>query len=85
MDLYAKTGFEKIATSLFRKMLVKDVITWSTMVACYAHNGLAAEALNIFNEMVDRGIESNSISMANALQACTVSCIVEVGRKIFLP
>lgn len=82
LNLYAKTGYTKEATNLFRKMPDQDVISWSTMVACYAHNGPALEALVIFNEMITKKIDPNSITLVNAVQACAVACNLEEGRKI---
>lgn len=82
LNLYAKTGHTKDATSFFRKMPEQDVISWSTMVACYAHNGAAVEALDTFNEMIDKKIDPNSVTVVNAVQACAVSCNLEEGRKI---
>ncbi|KAK9272823.1 hypothetical protein L1049_003201 [Liquidambar formosana] len=82
LNLYAKTGSIKIAANLFRKMPEKDVISWSSMVACYAHNGAAIEALDIFNEMIIKRFEPNSVSIVSALQACAVACNLEEGKKI---
>ncbi|KAM1712591.1 hypothetical protein ACFX12_023454 [Malus domestica] len=39
LNLYAKTGLVKTATRLFTKMPEKDVASWSSMIACYAHDG----------------------------------------------
>ncbi|KAK9910629.1 hypothetical protein M0R45_034585 [Rubus argutus] len=82
LNLCAKTGSIKTATSLFWKMPEKDVISWSSMIACCTHNGAVLEALNLFNEMIDRGIEPNSVTVTNALQACAVACNLEEGKKI---
>lgn len=82
LNLYAKTGCEKIAANLFSKMPEKDVISWSTMIACYANNEAANEALNLFHEMIEKRFEPNSVTVVSALQACAVSCNLEEGKKI---
>ena len=82
LNLYAKTGCDKIAANLFSKMPEKDVISWSTMIACYANNEAANEALNLFNEMIKRRLEPNSVTVVSALQACAVSRNLEEGKKI---
>ncbi|XP_028121158.1 putative pentatricopeptide repeat-containing protein At3g01580 [Camellia sinensis] len=82
LNLYAKTGAVITAFSLFRTMKQKDVISWSTMIACYAHNGAATQALDIFDEMVDKRFEPNTVTVINALQACEASCNLEKGKKI---
>ncbi|KAL6135818.1 hypothetical protein ACLB2K_068043 [Fragaria x ananassa] len=82
INLYAKTGSIRTATRLFWKMPEKDVISWSSMIACYTHNGDVLEALNLFEEMIDRGVEPNSVAVTNALQACAGACNLDEGKKI---
>ncbi|XP_057982313.1 uncharacterized protein LOC131167526 [Malania oleifera] len=82
LNLYSKTGCVKFAVNLFGMMQEKDVISWSSMIACYAQNDAAVEALNLFNEMIDKKFEPNSITIVGALQACAVSCNLEEGKKI---
>ncbi|KAG8366902.1 hypothetical protein BUALT_Bualt16G0016200 [Buddleja alternifolia] len=82
LNLYGKTGSVNAAAKLFEKMEEKDVISWGSMIACYAHHGGACEALDFFNRMVDRGIESNTVVLISALQACEATCNLEEGKKI---
>ncbi|KAL6136236.1 hypothetical protein ACLB2K_061537 [Fragaria x ananassa] len=82
INLYAKTGSIRTATRLFWKMPEKDVISWSSMIACYTHNGDVLEALNLFEEMIDRGVEPNSVTVTNSLQACAGACNLDNGKKI---
>ncbi|KAJ4954649.1 hypothetical protein NE237_011432 [Protea cynaroides] len=82
LNLYAKTGSVNNARNLFMKMPQKDVISWSTMIACYAQNGKASDALDLFNEMIENGFEPNSVTVVGALQACAAACDSKEGRKI---
>ncbi|XP_059644453.1 putative pentatricopeptide repeat-containing protein At3g01580 [Cornus florida] len=82
LNFYAKTGSVNAAANLFKKMGRKDVISWSSMIACYAHNGAAPEALEIFKEMIDLGFEPNSVTTINVLRACELTCNLEEGKKI---
>ncbi|XP_048435293.1 putative pentatricopeptide repeat-containing protein At3g01580 [Pyrus x bretschneideri] len=66
LDLYAKAGSVKTAARLFTKMPEKDMVSWSSMIACYTHNRDVIEALNLFNEMIDMRIESNSVMLCSA-------------------
>lgn len=53
------------------------------MVAYYTHNETAVVALDLFNEMIDGGVESNSVTVVvSALQACAVACSPEECKKI---
>lgn len=82
LNFYAKTGAIKIAANLFKEMPSKDVISWSTMVACYANNGAGNKALDLFSEMIDKGLEPNSVTVVSALQACASTSNLEVGTRI---
>lgn len=82
LNLYAKTGYILAAENLFSVMEEKDVISWGSMISCYAHNGAANKALGLFNEMILRGVEPNSASFISSLQACEASGNLVEGRKI---
>ncbi|KAA0057245.1 hypothetical protein IC582_008703 [Cucumis melo] len=82
LNLYGKTGSVNAAAKLFEEMPTKDVISWSSLIACYSQNGLTAEALNLFNEMIDRKIKFNSVTAVGVLQACAVACNLEEGKRI---
>ncbi|KAI3463039.1 hypothetical protein Pfo_019702 [Paulownia fortunei] len=82
LNLYGKTGSVNAAANLFKKMEEKDVISWGSMMACYAHHGGAREALDLFDEMISRGVESNVVILISALQACEATYNLEGGKRI---
>ncbi|KAL8519820.1 hypothetical protein ACS0TY_010672 [Phlomoides rotata] len=84
LNLYGKTGSVNAASNLFIIMEEEDVISWGSMIACYAHHGCPEEALNLFNEMVARGIKPNVVVLFSALQACEATYNLEQGIKIHI-
>ncbi|KAL7094874.1 hypothetical protein ACP275_11G132100 [Erythranthe tilingii] len=82
LNLYGKTGSVNAAAKLFKKMEEKDVISWGSIISCYAHNSFPEEALVLFEDMLARGIEPNTVVFISALQACEATCNVEMGKKI---
>lgn len=83
LNLYGKTGSIKSAENLFREMPEKDVISWSSMVACYADNGAETDALDLFNKMLlDKRIKPNWVTVVSALRACACISNLEEGKKI---
>lgn len=82
LNLYAKGGAVKCAANLFGKMREKDVISWSTIIACYAQNGDPIKAMDLFSEMVDKRVKPNVVTVVTALQACAIACNLEEGKKI---
>ncbi|KAF9604380.1 hypothetical protein IFM89_006389 [Coptis chinensis] len=82
LNMYAKTGSVDNARKLFGLMDEKDIISWSSMIGCYTQNGKTTEALGLFNEMVEKRVEFNSVTVVSALQACAVACNISEGRRI---
>ncbi|XVE83845.1 hypothetical protein DITRI_Ditri16bG0120400 [Diplodiscus trichospermus] len=82
LNLYAKTGHVKVAENLFRRIEGKDVVSWSSMIACYCHNGAAVEALCLFNEMINNGYQPNAVTVVSAVQACAIACDLDEGKRI---
>ncbi|KAI8525291.1 hypothetical protein RHMOL_Rhmol13G0219400 [Rhododendron molle] len=52
MDAYAKCGDVGVSRKVFDRMIARDDVSWNSMIAVYAQNGLSAEALQIFLYMV---------------------------------
>lgn len=84
VDVYAKFGCVSDASSVFNQMLVKNVVSWSAMIACYAKNGRPFEALELFREMMveNQDFCPNSVTMVSVLQACATLAALEQGRLI---
>lgn len=81
MDMYAKCGSMEDAHLVFLEMLVRDIVSWNTMIGGYSKNSLANEALNLFVEM-QHNSKPNGITMACILPACASLAALEKGREI---
>ncbi|KAG6762202.1 hypothetical protein NC652_022875 [Populus alba x Populus x berolinensis] len=84
VDMYAKFGCVSNASCVFNQMPVKNVVSWSAMIACYAKNGKAFEALELFRELMleSQDLCPNSVTMVSVLQACAALAALEQGRLI---
>lgn len=84
VDMYAKFGFVENANCVFSSMLVKNIVSWSAMIACFAKNGRPIEALEIFREMMleSEDMLPNSVTMVSVLQACAALAALEHGKLI---
>lgn len=84
VDMNAKCGNIQRARRIFDEMPEKDVVTWNSMIAGLAFNGLSAEALDMFRRMKDAaGVEPNEVTFVGLLTACTHGGLVEEGLAIF--
>nr|XP_023910914.1 pentatricopeptide repeat-containing protein At3g46790, chloroplastic-like [Quercus suber] len=84
VDMYARFGSVSYASYVFDEMPVRNVVSWSAMIACYVKNGRAFEALELFREMILETQDSipNSVTMVSVLQACAALAALEQGKLI---
>ncbi|KAJ0964880.1 hypothetical protein J5N97_026018 [Dioscorea zingiberensis] len=83
VDMYAKCGALPLARLLFDRMVVKDLISWTVMIAGYGMHGYGKEAISIFNEMKREGIQPDDVSFIAILYACSHSGLIDEGWRFF--
>ncbi|KAF8396836.1 hypothetical protein HHK36_018471 [Tetracentron sinense] len=83
VTMYAKCGTLEIARRVFDGMDKRDVVSWNSMISAYGIHGFGAEAIQIFNEMIDDGISPNNITFVSVLGACSHVGLVEMGKNLF--
>ncbi|KAK9168959.1 hypothetical protein Syun_001099 [Stephania yunnanensis] len=83
LDMYCKCGSLEDANIVFKRMLERDVISWSTMIAGLAQNGQTMEALELFESMKSLGPTPNYITMVGVLFACSHAGLVDDGWYYF--
>lgn len=80
ISMYAKCKSIDIARQLFDKMSKRNVFSWNSMIAGYTQNGLATEALSIFNEMQLSGTKPSAVTMISVIPACARLAALQQGR-----
>ncbi|KAI6689568.1 hypothetical protein NL676_026396 [Syzygium grande] len=83
LDMYCKCGGLEGANSVFSRMVERDVISWSTMIAGLAQNGCSLEAMGLFEQMKHSGTKPNYITIVGVLFACSHAGLVEDGLHHF--
>jgi len=85
LDAYAKGGGHDLgaARKLF-DMMERDVVSWNTMIALYAQNGLSTEALGLYRKMliVGGGVRCNAVALSAVLLACAHEGAIQTGKRI---
>uniref|UniRef100_J3LMZ1 DYW domain-containing protein n=1 Tax=Oryza brachyantha TaxID=4533 RepID=J3LMZ1_ORYBR len=69
------TGFLKCgqidkAYQIFKRMPVKDLVSWNSMIAGAARNSYLKDAMNIFSKLVNSGLVPDGFSFSSVLSAC---------------
>ncbi|WCJ27232.1 Pentatricopeptide repeat (PPR) superfamily protein [Euphorbia peplus] len=83
LDMYVKCGAISLAEILFDMIPVKDLISWTVMIAGYGMHGLGKEAIATFKEMRKAGTEPDEISFVSVLYSCSHSGLLDEGWRFF--
>ncbi|XP_058071580.1 pentatricopeptide repeat-containing protein At4g37170 [Magnolia sinica] len=83
VDMYSKCGNVKSARTVFEGMTRPDLVSWTSMIACYAQNGQPEEALRYFELLLKSGTKPDHVTFVGVLSACTHSGLVDKGLEIF--
>ncbi|KAJ8532889.1 hypothetical protein K7X08_015778 [Anisodus acutangulus] len=81
--MYTKFSQINEALIVFSRIKLKDLITWSSMIAGYSQLGYELEALSCFREMLSQGIyKLNEFVFGSIFNACKNLARAEYGRQI---
>ncbi|KAL5571398.1 hypothetical protein UlMin_020995 [Ulmus minor] len=83
IDIYSKAGKFRCACEVFRKIEKKTLASWNCMIMGYAIYGFGKEAISLFHEMRDSGLNPDSITFTALLSACKNSGLVNEGWKFY--
>lgn len=69
LSMYFKFGWLKDAQSLFEKMVVRDSVSWNTVICGYSQLGLFKDSINLFKQMVNE-FTPDLLTITSVLRAC---------------
>jgi pentatricopeptide repeat protein len=83
MNMYAKCRRLVDARRIFDQMPVRDAFSWSLMIAAYARQGPAEEALALFRQIQRAGVQPDVFIFASVIPACsTLDELKDVHKEI---
>ena len=83
LNMYSKCGSIDDARSIFDNMESKDIISWNAMISGYGQNGNSKEAIELFQQMQQSGIQPDSITFIALLNACSHAGLVDEALHYF--
>lgn len=83
MDMYATCGCLKEAREVFSTMRRRDVASWTTIISAYGMHGHGREAVALFEQMLELGLEPDHIAYVSVLSACSYSGLLDAGKHYF--
>lgn len=83
MDMYVKCGSLQKGLCLFKNMTKKNQLSYSVIISGLGLHGHGRQALKIFSEMVEEGLEPDDVIYVSVLSACSHSGLVDEGLDLF--
>lgn len=80
--LYAKCENIYLARIVFNGLHDRNVVSWSSMISGYSHNGQPTEALKIFSEMREQNVKPDWIVLVSALRSYSDVEDMEQGKSV---
>ncbi|XP_024022263.1 pentatricopeptide repeat-containing protein At4g39530-like [Morus notabilis] len=82
IDLYVKSGKVQAGRRLFDHVAVKNIVTWTTMIAGYMKNSYDWEAMKLFSEMTRLSWKPDGFACTSVLTSCGSLEALKPGRQI---
>ncbi|KAJ6846546.1 pentatricopeptide repeat-containing protein-like [Iris pallida] len=83
VTMYSRSGDLGSARLAFEELMVKDVVSWTSIIQAYSYHGCGAFALQAFARMLRCGAKPDGVAMVGVLSACSHAGLVGKGRKVF--
>ncbi|KAI9157370.1 hypothetical protein LWI28_021445 [Acer negundo] len=82
--MYSKCGNVAMARLVLETMpAMKNIVSWTSMIAGLAMHGHGEEAIQLLHEMEESGIKPDRITFVPVLYACSHAGLIEQGHKCF--
>lgn len=84
--LYASDGHLDIAHQLFDQMPERNAspFPWNSLIRGYVENGFYEDALALYFQMVEEGVEPDQHTFPRVLKACGCTGLFRVGEEVHL-
>lgn len=82
INMYAKCGSIQEAWEVFDGMERKTVVSWTMMIGGYAESGRSHAAFEMFQRMLQEGVEPNQITYVSVLNAFLTPAALEWGKAV---
>lgn len=84
IDMYSICGAPSyMCRQLFDQMLVKDEVSWTSMISAYSRRREGLAVLQLFNVMQAAGVYPDSVAFTAVLSACSSSGMLQEGLSCF--
>lgn len=82
IDLYSKCHRVRYARKIFDNMVIKNTVSWTTMIAGYMQNAFDSDAMELFSEMSRLGWCPDGFTCTTILTSCGSLGALEKGKQV---
>ena len=82
VSLYIKCGDLEAARGVFEKLVKKNVFSWTIIIGGYAKHKGAEKAMELFNQMCQKGVQPNAFTFSSVLKACANPSALQWGKEV---
>jgi pentatricopeptide repeat protein len=79
VDMYATCESLSCACKVFNEMLKRNVVSWNTIIAIHVKHGLDLEVWQLFQKMIQEGVDPDEITFVSLVNACSSVASVHKG------
>ncbi|CAN0923951.1 Putative pentatricopeptide repeat-containing protein At1g68930 [Linum grandiflorum] len=81
LDMYCKCQNVNYAESVFKRMKFRNVVSWTAMLVGYGQNGLSEQAIRVYSEMQQNGIQPEDFTLGSVISSCANLASLEEGTQ----
>lgn len=82
VTMYSQSGQTLNSELVFSEMVVKNIVSWTSLIAGYVQNGLFEKGLIAFRDMMAVGVQPNAVTLVSVLPACASMEFLNLGKLI---
>lgn len=82
INMFGKCKTLEDSWTVFDKMPVRNVVSWTAMVTTYAQLGYGKDALHLFEQMQEQGVTPDKLTFASIIDVCGNLAALGEGKQI---
>ncbi|KAK4766962.1 hypothetical protein SAY86_014713 [Trapa natans] len=84
ISMYLSYGDLQAAQMIFDRLVEKDLVSWNTLISCYAHGKLSQSAILAFSEMRKLGFKADEYTFGSLLASFDLVELVEMVQGLLI-
>ena len=83
LNMYGKCGRLEEAKWIFNDQIQRDTVSWNSIILAHTLHEKHEEAIKLFTQMGEQGVEPNDVTFINVLSACAEVIVPIQGKVVY--